>query len=66
MKILKLIQKLKTIHAKHGDIEIHFSGPNGDQEPYSVKQAEVVVAEDGEYPEDYNMPKGYTFVQLTN
>jgi hypothetical protein len=66
MKIFELAQKLKTIYDLHGDIEVHFSGPNMDQEPYSVEKLEVIVAEDGDYPEDYNMPEGYKFVSLGN
>jgi len=37
-----------------------------DQEPYTVENLKVIVAEDGDYPEDYNMPEGYKFVSLGN
>jgi len=66
MKIFELAQKLKAIYDLHGDIDVHFSGPNYDQAPYSVEKAEVIVAEDGDYPEDYNMPEGYKFVRFRN
>jgi hypothetical protein len=66
MKIFELAQKLKTMYDQHGDIDVHFAGPNNDQEPYAVNEVELVVVEDGDYPEDYNMPEGYTFLQLGN
>lgn len=64
MTILELAQKLKAIYYKHGDIDVHFCGPNMDTDPYSVERVEVIVVEDGDYPEDYNMPEGYKFVSL--
>lgn len=66
MKIFELAQKLKAIYDVHGNIDVHFAGPNMDQEPYSVNELEVNVVEDGEYPEDYNMPEGYKFLELQN
>jgi hypothetical protein len=66
MKIFELAQKLKAIYDEHGDIDVHFAGPNGDQEPYSVLELEVIEVEDGDYPEDYNMPAGYKFLELQN
>ena len=64
MKIFELAQKLKAMYDLHGDIDVHFAGPNHDQEPYAVNEVELVVVEDGDYPEDYNMPEGYTFIEL--
>ena len=64
MKIFELAQKLKAIYDEHGDINVHFAGPNMDQEPYDVGRVGVEVVEDGDYPEDYNMPEGYKFVSL--
>lgn len=66
MKIFELAEKLKAIYDQHGDIDVHFAGPNMDQDPYSVERAVVVVAEDGDYPDEYNMPAGYKFVELVN
>lgn len=66
MKIFELAQKLKAIYDLHGDIEVHFSGPNQDQEPYGVEKTVVRVAENEEFPDYYNMPEGYKFVLLKN
>lgn len=66
MKIFELATKLKAIYDEHGDIEVFFAGPNMDTEPYCVERTEVIVAEAGEFPKDYGMPKGYKFVELLN
>ena len=67
MKILELATKLKAIYDEHGDIEVMFSGPNNDQDPYLVCQAGFKeVHDDEEYPEDFDMPPGYKFVSLEN
>ncbi len=65
MKIFELAKKLKAIYDEHGDVEVLFSGPNRDQDPYEVGRVGIVVVEDeDEYPEDYNMPVGFKFVNL--
>ena len=66
MKILELANQLKAIYDEHGDIDVFFAGPNMDTEPYCVERAKVIVAEEGEYPEDYDMPEGFKFVELLN
>ena len=66
MKIFELATKLKAIYDEHGDIEVFFTGPNMDCEPYCVERAEIVIAEEDDFPEDYNMPAGYKFVELLN
>lgn len=66
MRILELANQLKAIYDEHGDIDVFFAGPNMDPEPYSVGRTEVRVAEEGEYPEDYDMPEGFKFVELLN
>lgn len=66
MTIFELATKLKAIYDEHGDIEVFFAGPNMDTEPYSVGRTEVRVAEEDEYPKDFNMPAGYKFVELLN
>jgi len=65
MKIFELAEKLKAIYDEHGDVEVLFSGPNRDLDPYEVGRVGIVVVEDeDEYPEDYNMPVGFKFVNL--
>lgn len=66
MTIFELATKLKAIYDEHGDIEVFFAGPNMDNEPYCVGRTEVRVAEEDDYPEDFNMPAGYKFVELNN
>ena len=66
MKIFELAERLKAIYDEHGDIEVFFAGPNMDTEPYCVERAKVIVAEEDEFPEDYDMPAGYKFVELLN
>lgn len=65
MKIFELATKLKAIYDKHGDVEVMFSGPNNDTDPYEVGTVFFEeVLEDDDYPEDYGMPKGFKFVSL--
>ena len=65
MTILELANQLKAIYDEHGDIDVLFSGPSHDQNPYEVGRVSVEVVEDeDEYPEDYDMPVGFKFVSL--
>jgi len=66
MTILELANQLKAIYDLHGDIEVFFTDPNSNQGPFAVGNTEFRVAEEDEYPKHYNMPAGYTFVELTN
>lgn len=66
MKILELANQLKAIYDEHGDIDVLFTDPNSNQGPFDVGSTEFRVAEEDEYPEDFNMPEGYKFVVLTN
>jgi hypothetical protein len=66
MKILELANKLKKVYDQHGDIDVMFAGPNNDQSIYAVEDAVMLEASKDEYPEDWNMPAGYKFVQLIN
>ena len=63
MKILELATKLKAIYDEKGDIDVMvFDNCNND--PYSVTDVSFAVAGYREYPEDYDMPAGFTFVDL--
>jgi hypothetical protein len=66
MKIFELATRLKAIYDEHGDIEVFFRDPNTDQGPFEVGRVAQRTAEEDEYPEDYNMPEGYKFVELTH
>lgn len=65
MKISELEKRLEQIKAKHGDIEVMFTDPNSSYGPYAASGANVEVS-DGEYPEEYDMPKGFTFINLSS
>ena len=62
MKILELATKLKAIYDEKGDIDVMVLDDHAD--PYAVEGVTVTVVEEGQYPEDYDMPAGFTFVDL--
>jgi hypothetical protein len=64
MKILELANKLKAIYDQHGDITVMFSDPNTCDtfEAWVVKHR---VAEFNEFPEEWEMPEGFEFVEIT-
>ena len=65
MKISQLIRKLESLKAKHGNLEVLMTPMN--DEPQSVSIVQVTeVEEDDQYPKTYGMPKGFTFLELTN
>ena len=66
MKILELANQLKAVYDEHGDIEVFFTDPNSNQGPFAVGNTEFREAEENEFPEDFNMPAGYKFVELLN
>ena len=64
MTILELATHLKALYDQHGDIDVLFSGPNHDTDPYAVQSVEVETVSPGDYPRDWNMPR--KFVRLEN
>ena len=65
MNILELANKLKAIYDKHGDIDVMFTNPNDDQ-TFAVELVQFTkVQDDDQFPEEYDMPKGFKFVDLT-
>jgi hypothetical protein len=65
MKILELANKLKAIYDKHGDIEVMFTDPNS-EDTFAVELVKFKKVQDNdEFPEEYDMPKGFKFVDLT-
>jgi hypothetical protein len=64
MKIQELANKLKAIYDQHGDIEVMFSDPNTGS-TYGAFIVEHRVAELDEFPEDWDMPEGFEFVEIT-
>jgi hypothetical protein len=64
MKISQLIKKLESLQKKHGNVDAMFYADNDGT--FSVERVEFRVAEEDEYPEDWNMPAGTEFVQITD
>jgi len=62
MKISQMIAALQEIADKQGDLDVLASADNG--YVYEVMDVSSVTAEEGDYPDDWNMPAGYTFVSL--
>ena len=66
MKIAKLIQDLEKIQKKYGNVDVMSSIDNNDDGIYPVNSASFRVAKKNEFPEDWNMPKGFKFVEIRN
>jgi hypothetical protein len=62
MTINEVIAKLEAIRAQHGDIEVMFS--ESDSVIRSMTYCNSRVAEEGEFPDDWDMPEGFTFVEI--
>lgn len=58
MNLSELIAKLKQIEATHGDLPVH------DTAHFLVENVRVITATKDEFPEDWNMPEGYQFIQI--
>ena len=65
MKISEMIDRLEKIKAESGDIDVMFDDPDG-HGPYSATSANVDIAEKDDYPADWDMPEGFTFVNIGN
>lgn len=63
MKILDLATRLKEIYDEHGDIEVMFDDLEKSS-VWGITHVSTKVAEKNEYPEDWEMPKGFKFVRL--
>lgn len=64
MTITELEKYLKMIRSRYGDLDVMFTDPNSPGGPFLVASVNVMVAEEDEYPEEFDMPKGFTFVHL--
>lgn len=61
MTVQELIQQLSQLNP---DLTVMFQDPNANGGPFSVTRLQVHTAAEDEYPEDWNMPEGFTFVLL--
>ena len=66
MKISSVIRELEKIQKKEGDIEVMFDDPQGNYGPWAVGSVNFRVAEEEEYPEEFDMPEGFKFVEIKN
>jgi hypothetical protein len=64
MTITELIAKLESFKNRHGDLDVLIYDPN-DGTVCDCEPPVVSVAEEGQYPPDWNMPKGFTFVKFS-
>lgn len=65
MKVKALIERLQDIANEHGDVEVMFEEPNTDE----IFEANIVkfrVADNEEFPEDWDMPEGFSFIVIRN
>jgi hypothetical protein len=61
MKIGAMIKILEKIREKHGNIDLLVCDDDG--RITSPRSTQVVVSE-GEYPDHWDMPEGFKFVQV--
>jgi hypothetical protein len=63
MKLRSLIKKLENLEQKHGDLDVLLVAHATDV-PCELASVILQVAEEGDYPKEYDMPAGFKFVQL--
>ena len=66
MKISELEAKLKEWREAHGDLDVLIeTGSSSSGGTWSIDLADCHTAEEDEYPDDWDMPEGFTFVRLS-
>lgn len=58
MNLSQLIEQLQKLQVAHGDLNVH------DTVHFLVERVHVVTAKADDFPEDWNMPEGYQFIQI--
>lgn len=64
MRVSTLIERLQKLQEKHGDLTVIFE--NDEHIAWQVSIASLHVAEENEYPPDWEMPEGFAFIKLEN
>lgn len=64
MNLDTLIAQLQELREKHGGSCPVMINDYENGETWAASRAAFRVAKSGEYPEDYNMPAGYTFIEI--
>jgi len=62
MKAHELAKKLLA----EEDVEVMFQDPNSKGGPFSTNGVQLKVAEKDQFPEDFNMPEGFKWIEITN
>jgi hypothetical protein len=64
MTVLELAERLRAIWEENGDIPVMFTDPNKGStfEVFTVRHR---VAEEDQYPEEWNMPAGFEFIDIS-
>lgn len=66
MKISELEKKLDAYRKEHGDIEVLLEiGSTSTGGAFDFDGVMVYECEEGDYPEDWEMPKGFKFVRMS-
>lgn len=64
MRVSTLIERLQKLQEKHGDLPVMFE--TDDHSAWQVSVVSLHVAEENEYPTDWEMPEGFAFIKLEN
>jgi hypothetical protein len=62
MQISQLISRLQAIQTNQGDIDVMMVEDG--RFTRAIEELDIIVAEEGDFPKSWNMPAGFTFVQL--
>lgn len=65
IKVSELIEQLQELREKHGDVDVMIDPQINCAGPWTADKAVFREVEDDEdYPEDYNMPAGYKYIEI--
>ncbi len=64
MLISQLIERLQTLKEQRGELEVMFE--NDDGVTWEIRVASAHLAEQDEFPPEWNMPEGFEFIKLSN
>ena len=62
MTINEMIAKFEAIRAQHGDVEVMIG--ESDEAIRSINYVNLYIAEEDEFPEEWDMPEGFIFVEI--
>ena len=66
MKLGQMIAQMQKLMDEHGpDIDVLLSD-NDDRGPMEVASVNLSIAEQDQYPKDWNMPAGFAFIEVSD